>query len=169
MKEHVRNEVRRLGKDIISTEEFMRAYDETHHKATSVAKHSEDVACTCIRMCRLLKRFGIDISRKDVVNAALCHDLGMLDRDDVYENDRECHRLHPVESVNVAKSILSDYNDVVEDAISNHMWPIAGDFPKTREGRLIVVADKYCAMKDVRHIMRLYLALLLLRVGIILP
>ncbi len=168
LREHVRNEVRRLGEGVIGSEEFMRAYDETHHRATSVAKHSEDVACTGIRLCRFLERFGVDTNHQDIVNAALCHDLGMLDRDSIYMDDRECHRLHPAGSVNVAKSILSDYNDTVEDAISNHMWPVAGDFPKTKEGRIITIADKYCAMKDVRHIVRLYLAVFLIRFGIVL-
>ncbi|MCR4716605.1 MAG: HD domain-containing protein [Lachnospiraceae bacterium] len=169
MREHVRNEVRRLGASIIESKEFMSAYNETHHNATSVAKHSEDVACTSIRICRLLEKFGISVNHQDMVNAALCHDLGMLDRNEKYESVKACHKEHPMESVSVAKSILADYNDNVEDAISNHMWPVTGSFPKSKEGRVIVVADKYCAMKDLRHIMRLYLALVLLRIGIILP
>ena len=169
MREHVRNEVRRLGENIIRTEEFMRAYDETHHKATSVAKHSEDVACTSIRISRFLEKFGVDIDHETVVNAALCHDLGMLDRDNKFDDDKVCHREHPMHSVDVAKSLIDDYNDTVHDAIVNHMWPIAGSMPKSKEGKIITFADKYCALKDVRHIMRLYAALVLLRFGIILP
>ena len=169
MKEHVRNEVRRLGEGIIGTEEFMRAYDETHHKATSVAKHSEDVACTSLRITRFLEKFGVDVDHEILVNAALCHDLGMLDRDDKFDDDKVCHREHPIHSVDVAKNIIDDYNDTVHDAIVNHMWPIAGSMPKSKEGKIITFADKYCALKDVRHIMKLYAALVLLRFGIILP
>ncbi|MCR5587075.1 MAG: HD domain-containing protein [Lachnospiraceae bacterium] len=155
-KETVRCEVNRLGASILETEEFQRAYDEIHHKATSVASHSMDVACTGVRICRILNKFNVKVNREDMVKSALCHDLGMLERNDRYATTKECHRLHPEESAKLAEVLISDYNENIDDAIRNHMWPMAGSRPKSREGKVITVADKYCAFKDVRHIVRTY-------------
>ena len=32
--------------------------------------------------------------------------------------------------------------------IANHMWPVTPDMPKTKEGFLITLADKWCAVTE---------------------
>ncbi len=150
----LRNSMYEIGGRIMESEEFQSSYSETHHKASSVGVHSEAVACECLRLCRILKFFRMDVDEKAAVEAALCHDLGMLGRNEKYISDKECHRLHPQESLEVARKLIPDMSPEVEDAIVNHMWPITKQVPKSRIGKVLVVADKLCSMGDVRHIAR---------------
>ena len=32
--------------------------------------------------------------------------------------------------------------------IANHMWPVTHELPKTKEGFLITLADKWCAVTE---------------------
>ncbi len=152
-----------LGGDIMESEEFQSSYNEVHHKATSVGNHSEEVACECLRINKFLKHFHLknfsdQINEKQfekqMVQVALCHDLGMLDRVDKYSSDKECHRLHPQESLLVAKKLIPDMSIDMEDAILNHMWPVTPKKPQSKMGNIITVADKICAARDLRHIAR---------------
>ena len=42
-------------------------------------------------------------------------------------------------------------NYVEKDIIENHMWPITFKPPKTKEGWVITLVDKYCAVKEVKE------------------
>ena len=104
--------------------------------------------CTRSQISRLLERFHIDVDEKTVIRSALLHDLGILGRNEKFENNKECCWRHPVESVDVANLILEDLTEKEADSISNHMWPLAGNRPGSLEGMILTVADKYSSMLD---------------------
>ena len=78
-----------------------------------------------------------------------CHDLGMLGREEKYRNRRDAWRRHPQESVRAAREVLPDLNRNTEACIAAHMWPLAGRPLPSREGAVVVAADKYATIMDL--------------------
>ena len=104
----ISRDIRQYGRQILHSGLFQQAAQETHHMRSSVSDHSLNVCITCVHLCYLLKRLGIRINEEEVIQAALCHDLGMIGRTRKYTTRREAWRLHPAESARLAKDIISD-------------------------------------------------------------
>ncbi|MCR5100053.1 MAG: HD domain-containing protein [Butyrivibrio sp.] len=136
------------GKDILFTKNFDDAFNQVHHGCSSVGYHSIGVALISIYIAIFLSKIGFEICMRNVVVAALCHDLGILGRYEKYKNNRECCSRHPKDSVEVYKALseklqLSDVdNERVENAIRRHMFPLTPIPPKYIEGVIINIADK---------------------------
>lgn len=139
------------GADVIETPEFQDAFYQIHHVRTTVAVHSVNVAVISIVLCILLSRIHVRTNMKDVVRAALCHDLGIMGRHQKYRNNFECSQQHPVDSVEVAKKILDGYDDKTLNMIETHMWPVRPGRPRSVEGVIITLADKYAAVMEGTH------------------
>ena len=148
MNEKIIKDVCLVGAGVLASGYFMNAMHQKHHGRTTVGDHSIRVACTGLQISRLLEKFHIDVDEKTVIRSALLHDLGILGRDEKFENNKECCWRHPVESVDVANLILEDLTEKEADSISNHMWPLAGNRPGSLEGMILTVADKYSSMLD---------------------
>lgn len=139
------------GMDIMATPEFQRAFEQEHHYHTTVAEHSINVAVAGVIMCVLLGRMHIDYDLESVVQAALCHDLGIMGREEKYHSEFECCMRHPVESVEVARRIIPDCSERTLGAIETHMWPARPGCPKTVEGFVVTLADKHAAIMECAH------------------
>ena len=148
-KRNIWDELKRYGSDIIHSEEMEKAFEQTHHKYSTVGEHTMRVAFSSVRLCKLLDRFHIDVDVPTVVIASLSHDLGILGRYEKYSSKKECSREHPKDSVIVAKGLLEDMSLKTQDVIERHMWP-AGKCkaPNSIEAVVVSVADKYNAVKD---------------------
>ena len=138
----------RYGKDILHADIFRQAAKETHHLHGSVADHTLNVCIISVRLCHMLQRRQIPVCEKDLILAALCHDLGMIGRSSRYHSRKDSWKSHPEESVRIAHTLIPDLSDSAEELIRTHMWPVAGPFPRTRESRLLGTADKYASMAD---------------------
>ena len=136
------------GGTILASQEFQQAFDETHHVKGSVSDHSMTVCILVARICWLLRKNGIDVNYKALIQAALCHDLGMLSRDDLYHKRTDSWRDHPEYSVNIARELVPDLSRDAEDAIASHMWPVSGDYPRTKQDVILNVADKVATVAD---------------------
>lgn len=145
---NVREILLTYGTDIMKSDEFQEAFYQTHHVVTNVAVHSINVTIVSIVIALLLLKVGVRVNMRDLVRAALCHDLGIMGRNEKYRNNRECCRQHPVDSVEVAKKILNDYDEKTLNCIETHMWPVRPGRPKYTEGYIITVADKYAAVME---------------------
>lgn len=150
MNQTVIGSVFRVGDSVINSSEFKAAYCQIHHKTTTVGDHSFYVACASLCICNFLGHIGINTNKKDMINAALCHDLGILGRSEKFSSSMQMMKEHPKDSVPIAREILGeDDNKRVEDIISHHMWPATPlSFPRSREAYVITVADKYCAVME---------------------
>ena len=144
----ISREILRYGKDILHSDIFRQAAGETHHLHGSVADHTVNVCIVSVRLCRFLKRRRIRVCEKDVIQAALCHDLGMIGRSSKYRDRRDSWRSHPKESIRAAHDLIPDMQDSVEEMILSHMWPVNGPRPRSREGMLLGTADKLASMAD---------------------
>lgn len=141
--------VRTYGAEVLNSPEFMRAKEQTHHHVTTVGDHSIGVAYTSVKICRFLNAVHIKTDTESMVRGALCHDLGIVGRYEKFSNNLVCWQRHPKESCDVASELLGDLSKRERDIIRHHMWPTTPVPPHCREGYVIVIADKYCAVREV--------------------
>lgn len=151
-KKHDDNDICRdillYGKDILNSGIFRQAALQTHHLHGTVFDHTINVCVVSIRLCYQLMDRGIDVCEKDLVQAALCHDLGMVFRESKYTDVIDSWKNHPRESARIARDLIPDLSEKAEEMILSHMWPLAGSPPASNEGMLLCMADKYASMAD---------------------
>lgn len=136
------------GKDILKSDIFKETAFETHHLHGTVLEHTLNVCIVCMWLCRQLKNRGAKINEKDLIQAALCHDLGMVGRESKYKDRLNSWGDHPKESMRIAKELVPDLSEEAADMILNHMWPISGSMPRSNEAMILCIADKYASMAD---------------------
>ena len=133
---------------VYETEYFEQALMQTHHRKTTVALHTLGVAAVSLRLYYVLARLGMDLDKKCLVRAALCHDLGILGRDEKFDSTLECYTRHPLCSADTAKVVFPDLDGKTENCILCHMFPLTGKAPQYTEGAVLILADKYCAIAE---------------------
>lgn len=138
------------GRDILNSEVFRQTAYQKHHLHGTVFEHTVNVCIVSIRLLKQLTDRGSQINEKDLIQAALCHDLGMVGRDGKYRGRFDSWKSHPEESVRIAKELVPDLSKEAEEMILSHMWPVAGPAPRSKEGRILCMADKYASMEDWR-------------------
>ena len=149
-RERVRNDLRTYGENVLRSEEMRKAFEQTHHRRSTVGEHTLRVASASVMICYALKKLNVEVSVPAVVVGALCHDLGILGRKEKYSSERECLAGHAKDSVLVAKGLMEELPDKTEDIIERHMWPVGeSKAPNSIEGVIVSVADKYSALRDV--------------------
>ncbi len=138
----------KYGKTVLESEIFKQAGYQHHHLHGTVQDHTINVCVVGVWLGRRLIRRGTQINEKDLVQAALCHDLGMVGRDSRYKDRIESWKAHPEESARVAQEILPELSDNARELILSHMWPLTGSAPSSNEAMLLNIADKYASMAD---------------------
>lgn len=132
------------GKDILTSENFLRETAFRHHGAKSCFCHSVCVAYESVRLALKSKK---KIDMRSLVRGALLHDYYLYDW---HENDKN-HKLHGyIHAKRALENAEKDFglNDVERDIIFKHMFPLNIRFPRYRETYIVCMADKICSMKD---------------------
>lgn len=118
-----------------------------HHIGTHRLQHAISVAYLSYHICR-----DRGLSVEEACRAALLHDLFYFDR-----TRGDAPRLpwlrHPAIAWENARG-LYPFTALGEDIICRHMWPLTRSLPRTKEGRIVSFADKYCAMREFFHAFR---------------
>ena len=149
-KKRIQKDISSYGSDILNSDELKEAYDQTHHLWATVGEHTLRVTASSVMICYALRKLGIKANIPAVVIGSLCHDLGILRRDEKYSSNKECSREHPSDSVKVARELVPDLTDQSADIIERHMWPAGSSkAPNSLEGIIVSSADKYAAVKDL--------------------
>ena len=137
--EQVQRDLAEYGSEVLQSEEMKRAFEQKHHLRATVGEHTVRVAVTSLL-----------VNIPAVVVGALCHDLGILGREEKYSSNLQCSIEHPKDSVEVAREIVDDLPDKTADIIERHMWPIGkSKVPNSLEGFIVSGADKYSSVKDL--------------------
>lgn len=153
MKDATETEIARC---IMDSPIFQMSMDQSHHFDTTLGRHSIQVKKTAVKIGNFLERVGIEMDVRCIVTASLCHDLGMVERDKKYRNNRQCCREHPAESVREARKLIPDLDMKTEEAILAHMWPLTGHWPSSPEGWIVLAADKYVStVGTIRHLLHI--------------
>ncbi len=165
-KERIQRDLALYGNGILDSDEMQSAFSQKHHTLSTVGDHTLRVARKSLSICYTLQKLHIRTDIRAVVTGALCHDLGILGRDEKYGSERECSRQHPAHSVQVAEKLVGELPEKTEDIISHHMWPGGNSgIPRSREALIVSAADKLAAVEDfvagyrekrpgVRHVVR---------------
>lgn len=114
------------------------------HGHCSVYDHSLGVASLALRIAR---RLPLHFDEASMVRGALLHDYFLYDWH-IPERGRPLHGFyHPKAALDNARR---DYgiNDTEADIIRHHMFPLTLSPPRTREGLVVCLADKICALKE---------------------
>jgi uncharacterized protein len=148
-RKRIRRDLSRYGGMILNSEEMRRAFSQKHHTLSTVGKHTLRVACMSLAICYALRRVHIRADIPAVVTGSLCHDLGILGRNEKYHSMRECSRRHPADSLEVANRLVGELPKKTEDIISRHMWPAGRSKPpNSLEAAIVSAADKIAAVED---------------------
>ncbi len=148
-KARIRAEIEHYGAEILRSDELRKAYAQTHHRWSTVGEHTLRVAAASLAICHMLRKLHVRTDLSAVVKGSLCHDLGIIGRDEKYASKKECKRQHPADSVEVARKLVDGLSEKSADIIERHMWPSAhSKAPNSLEGVIVSVADKYAALKD---------------------
>lgn len=147
--EKIRKDLEQYGSRILASDEMREAFCQTHHTRSTVGEHTRRVAEKSLAICYALDKLHIHTDIPAVVAGSLCHDLGILGRDEKYASDHECYRQHPADSIEVARKLMEDLPEKTEDIIEHHMWPTTRcNAPSTLEGVIVSAADKAAAVED---------------------
>lgn len=128
-------------KDIATHPVVLRMKLYPHHGTTNCYQHCMNVAYNNYRLCRLLH-----LDARSAARAGMLHDLFLYDwHTHAAQTGRHFHGLtHPAEAYQNAKKFFA-LNKTEKDIILNHMWPVTFyRLPRTREGWITTLTDKYC-------------------------
>jgi HD superfamily phosphodiesterase len=131
--------------DIDGHEEFVKLKDYFHHNS-SIYAHVQDVAYLSYRICKFLK-----LDYRSAARGALLHDYFLYDwrNHDVPDLPRE--KFHGLEHPMIALANAKKHfflNEIEEDIIKKHMWPLTLFVPKYKESFIVSFADKYLSSKE---------------------
>lgn len=144
-------DVMRIGDDILSSWRFSKAKTVPHHNQhCNIASHSVETAEYALGMARWLRCHKITVTEADVVRASLLHDIGMTEDEVFLSPSRRKAFSHPRESARIAREEFGA-NETQVDAIRRHMWPIGIVIPHHLTGWVVMAADKYCSICEVKR------------------
>ena len=134
-----------IVQDILQHEEFQKLKDFFHHNS-SIYAHVNDVAYFSYRISKYFK-----LDYRSAARGALLHDFFLYDWRNHDAPDlprKKFHGLaHPAIAVVNAKKHFS-INEIEEDIIKRHMWPLTLVPPKYKESYIVSFADKYLSSKE---------------------
>ncbi len=132
-------------KDILENPAFQMMAKFTQHGSTSTQVHCIQVSYLSYRIAKKL-----ELDFYTAARGGLLHDLFLYDwHTHKEETGNHFHGLtHPrVALKNAEKEFLLSRAE--KDIILHHMWPLTIIPPKTKEGYIIVYADKHCSLSEV--------------------
>ena len=91
----------------------------------------------------------------------MLHDFYYYDwRDKHVEGQKRFHAFrHPRIALNNAKDLF-ELNELEQDIILKHMWPLTLKLPSHRESYIVTLVDKYCASREMIKMLRKKLKIL---------
>ncbi len=133
--------------EVMQKKKFLKMNRYIQHGTTTCLLHSIAVAYYSYRICNLLK---INIHEKELIRGALLHDYFLYDWHAKYKptrNEGFHGRIHPrIALFNARKDY--DINEIEEDIISKHMFPLTFYPPKYRESIIVCLVDKLCSIHE---------------------
>ena len=122
----------------------LRQYEQ--HLEIDRLQHITSVSFVAYEVC---KKLGLDYAA--AARAATMHDLFYYDwRDGETGRWHKMHGYkHPKYAAINAKELYPALTDKERDIIRHHMWPLTLALPKSREGFVVSLSDKYCATREL--------------------
>ena len=131
--------------DIYEHEAFLKLKEFFHHNS-SIYEHVQDVAYLSYRISKYLK-----LDYRSAARGALLHDFFLYDWRNHDVPDLPRKKFHGIEHPTIAVDNARKYfsiNEIEEDIIKKHMWPLTLVPPKYKESFIVSFADKYLSSKE---------------------
>ena len=127
--------------DILDNKVFQSMDQFIQHGHTTCKAHCIQVSYIAFEICR---RRGWD--SRSAARAGLLHDLFLYDW---HTKGNHIHGFtHPRVAMNNARKYF-DLTPQEQNIILRHMWPLTPIPPRSKEGLVIVYADKFCSLYEV--------------------
>lgn len=136
----------RLIESVASSPEAQKMREFMQHGTTSTFDHCESVALLSFWLNRRLR---LRAKEHELIRAAFLHDFYLYDWH-IPDESRRLHGFsHPHTAAENAKRVFG-ISGSEADAIESHMWPLTiTKVPRRREGWIICLADKICAIREI--------------------
>lgn len=128
-----------IANDIINNEKYQKLKSEDHHGITRY-EHSMRVAKRTYLLSKRLK-----LNYKEATRAALLHDYFFSDQTTT-KNLKGAFR-HPIFACKNANEMIK-LSEKENNIIRSHMFPLAKEFPKSKEALIVGYADKSVAFYE---------------------
>ena len=131
---------------VMELPEWGKCAEVRHHHFTNVQAHSEHVGVMSVKIAEwFMNHFHQNLDLKTLCIAAAGHDLGMAGRAQMSELTLGWK--HPLESYRILKEHFGE-NRKLRKIVKHHMWPLCVIPPVSREGWILTLADKVCAVEE---------------------
>lgn len=138
-----KEEFENIIKDIIENTTVQKMQEYRQHYNTSCYEHCINVSYLNYRICKKLKLDFVSAAR-----AGMVHDLFLYDWRKRENGRKGLHGFtHPKTALENAEKLF-DISKREKDIILKHMWPLTIKIPIYPESWVIVLTDKYCAIKE---------------------
>ena len=114
----------------------------TQHGGVTCLEHCLWVSYKSFLLCRYM---GLDF--RSAARGGLLHDLFLYDWH-VKNSSRGLHAFSHPHTAYQNASHCFDLNELEEDIIIKHMWPLTVILPKYPESLVVSMVDKYCAVAE---------------------
>lgn len=140
-----KNELEAIYKSFFGDERIKRMQSIPMHRGSNCYIHSFKVAKLAVK--RALRHKSIDL--KTLLLGAILHDYYLYDWRT--EKDKKMSHCASHPKVSIANAVKDfDIPTSVQNIIRTHMWPFNLDeFPNTKEGRILTLADKSVFWREV--------------------
>ena len=142
-------EIEKIGATIMRNPLFVQGFSQKHHGFTTVGDHTLNVTIAGSKLAGKMSKVGFKVDRRDVIIGALLHDIGIIGRDKKYKNNYETGQRHGIDSAKEAAEIVPDLTPKQKDIIENHMFPVTPRPPRSVEGVVVTLADKWSSIMEL--------------------
>lgn len=129
-------------KDIIENPVVQKMKEYRQHFDIDCFRHCYNVAYCCYNLCKKM-----DLDYVSATRAAMLHDFFLYDWRKKGTH-KSLHAFHHGRTAYENASKIFDINKKEKDMIIKHMWPTTPMPPRYREGYILTIVDKYCALKE---------------------
>lgn len=135
---------RKILRDTRKSSRFDENENYIQHGKTTVKCHCINVAHTAYYITHKLH---INVNEEELIRGALLHDYFLYDWHEKRLRNSIHGFTHPSKALNEASKDFR-LTAVEEDMIEHHMFPLTLRPPKSREGAILCIADKLCAIQE---------------------
>ena len=136
-------EFHKIIEEIINNERVQEMKNYRQHCHTSCYEHCYEVAYYCYYIC---KKMNLDYKSSAI--AGMLHDFFLYDW---RKKSKENKPFHAFRHGKIAcKKAIEEFNlnEKEKDMIIKHMFPVTIIPPKSKEGWILTLVDKYCTLKE---------------------
>ncbi len=143
--EKIKRELEEIYQAFLNDERIIRMKEIPMHRGSNCFVHSFKVAKLAIKRALRHKKGNLFT----ILLASILHDYYLYDWREDHSKMKNHLSTHPYTAAQNAEKDFS-IHEPVKRVIQSHMWPVnIKDFPKTKEARIVSLADKTIYLKEI--------------------